>query len=260
MGVFKSIFGRRGDAPTLDEAAWTGVLDLPVFVGLQAEESARLKELARRLVAEKTFSGAAEAQVDDAMRTLIAAFAALPALNLGYDWYRGWKEIIIYPGQFVPEREVTDAYGVVHRVRHPMSGESWSGGPLVLSWDDVSLSGGGEGYNVVIHEFAHKLDMRNGAVDGLPPLHRDMRVADWSRAFGTAYRDFCRRVDRDEDNDIDPYAAESPAEFFAVLTEYFFEWPEAVEAAYPTVYEQMRRFYRQDPLARLGTHDDHAAP
>ncbi len=257
--MFKSIFGRRGGV-TLDEKTWKEALGLPVFAGLGAPESTRLKELARRLVSDKTYSGAADAQVDDGMRTLIAGFAVLPILNLGYEWYRGWKEIIVYPAQFVPEREVTDVFGVVHRTRLPMSGEAWAGGPLVLSWDDVSRAGIGQGHNVVIHEFAHKLDMRNGAVDGLPPLHSGMRVEDWSRALGMAYRDFRRRVNGREYTEIDPYAAHSPAEFFAVLTECFFERPEAVDLEYPAVYEQLRQFYRQDPLARLEIRHDTAIP
>jgi Mlc titration factor MtfA (ptsG expression regulator) len=143
-------------------------------------------------------------------------------------------------------------------VRQPLSGEAWAGGPLVLSWDDVLHSGSGQGYNVAIHEFAHKLDMKNGAVDGLPPLPVGMSVAEWAAVFNRAYADFCRRADGDEDTAIDPYAAESPAEFFAVLSEAFFEMPDVLHGDYPAVYEQLKRFYRQDPLARLESLNDHA--
>jgi len=105
--------------------------------------------------------------------------------------------------------------------------------------------------NVVVHEFAHKLDMLNGGANGYPPLHRGMDRRSWSEAFGAAYRDLCARVDAGEDTVIDPYASESPGEFFAVLSEAFFELPDVVEAEYPRVYAQLAQFYRQDPLARL---------
>lgn len=249
-GLLKSLFGgpaRRA----LDPAAWADTLALPVFDGLSADEAVRLQALARQLLADKAFTGVAGHEVDDAMASRIAAFAVLPLLNLGYEWYQGWNEVVVYPAEFVPEREVMDDYGVVHRLRQPLSGEAWAGGPLVLSWDDVLHSGGGEGYNVAIHEFAHKLDMRNGAVDGLPPLPAGMAVSEWAAVFNQAYGDFCRRVDGGEETAIDPYASESPAEFFAVLSEAFFEMPDVLHDDYPAVYEQMRRFYKQDPLARL---------
>lgn len=131
---------------------------------------------------------------------------------------------------------------------------------MVLSWQDVEYSGLGEGYNVVIHEFAHKFDMKNGSANGRPPLHSGMNQEEWAHAFQTAYDDFCRRVDGGEETLIDPYAAESPAEFFAVLSEYFFEAPDVLHAAYPAVYGQLQRFYLQDPLARLLARGDTPAP
>lgn len=256
MGLLKTLFGGGRPPLELDPVAWADALALPVFDGLTIGESQRLEDLARQLIADKDFTGVAGHEVDAAIATRIAAFAVLPLLNLGYDWYKGWREIVVYPAEFVPEREVMDDFGVVHRVRQPLSGEAWEGGPLVLSWGDVLHSGGGEGYNVVIHEFAHKLDMMNGTVDGLPALHPDMKVADWSRVFGQAYDDFCRRVDGGEETAIDPYAAESPAEFFAVLTEVFFEMPDVLQEDYPSVYEQLERFYRQNPLKRLELMND----
>jgi hypothetical protein len=258
-GLLTSWFG--GTAPLeLDLQAWTAVLALPVFDGFSADEIARLEGLARQLLADKTFTGAAGHEVDAAMATHIAAFAVLPVLNIGYEWYKGWNEIIVYPAEFMPEREVLDDFGVVHRVRAPLSGEAWAGGPLVLSWDDLLHSGGGQGYNVVIHEFAHKLDMKNGSVNGLPSLHSGLSVEGWAAAFNAAYEDFCRRVDGGEDPEIDPYASESPAEFFAVLSECFFEMPDVLQHDYPAVYEQLKLFYKQDPLARLERLNDPATP
>jgi Mlc titration factor MtfA (ptsG expression regulator) len=250
-GFLGKLFGRNQDAPVLDEEAWRAVIDAPVFDGLRAEEIARLRELAGRLLADKAFNGAAGFEVDAGMATVIAAFAALPVLNLGYGWYEGWNEIVVYPGEFLYDGEQTDEAGVVHYVRHARSGESWEDGPMVLSWQDVEHSGLGEGYNVVIHEFAHKLDMKNGAANGHPPLHSGMSPEEWARDFQSAYDDLCRRVDGGEETIIDPYAAESPAEFFAVLSEYFFEAPDVLHETYPEVYGQLRSFYLQDPQGRL---------
>lgn len=235
----------------LDAAAWAEAMAQPVFGGLGTEERARLRKLAAELLADKTFSGAAGAEVDEYMATVIAGLAALPVLNLGYGWYKGWQEIVVYPGEFVHEGEHMDEDGVVHHVRHVRSGEAMEGGPMVLSWDDVAASGGGDGYNVVIHEFAHKLDMKNGEANGRPPLHPDMSSDAWARAFGEAYADLCRQVDAGLETAVDAYASESPAEFFAVLTEYFFEAPAILHGCYPAVYEQLRLFYRQNPLKRL---------
>ena len=120
---------------------------------------------------------------------------------------------------------------------------------MILSWADAERSG--DGYNVVIHEFAHKLDMLNGDANGFPPLHADMDRARWSATFGAAYEEFCARVERREETAIDPYAAENPAEFFAVLSEAFFETPDAVRSEYPAVYGELAAFYRQDPALRL---------
>jgi len=254
-GIFQALFGKPVSTPIPAEEDWRTVLEMPVFDGLGDNERATLRTLAERLLAEKTITPVSGAEPAGRDIAAVAAQAALPVLNLGASWYGTWNEIILYPEQFVPEREVTDDFGVVHRVRQPLSGEAWEGGPLILSLDDVAASGWRDGYNVVVHEFAHKLDMKNGAVDGLPPLHSDMAAAGWAAAFEPAYADFCRRVDHAErvgrELDLDPYASESPAEFFAVLSEYFFELPDLLAAEYPAVYAQMRRFYRQDPLKRL---------
>ena len=236
--------------------------------GLREDEAARLRELSERFIAAKQFSGTHGLEVSDLMQVEIAAQACILILELGFEWYEGWSEVIVYPSQFAPERETMDEVGVVHLTNDPMAGEAWLGGPVILSYEDVALAGDEDlrvdGYNVVIHEFAHKLDMRNGEPNGYPPLHAGMSSAAWKRAFVEGYEDFCRRVDAAEalpeqriddaldQLPIDPYAAQSASEFFAVGSEAFFETPELLAGAYPAVYEQLRLFYRQDPLARLG--------
>ena len=250
--LFKTLFGKPPPVPAPSQADWREVLSRPLFDGLDDAERADLRTLAERLLMGKTLTPAGGAEPRGGDVAAVAAFAALPILGLGASWYEGWNEVILYPAGFIHEGEETDEAGVVHKVRHVRAGEAWQGGPLVLSLDDVEASGWREGYNVVIHEFAHKLDMNNGAVDGLPALHGELTALEWSSAFKPAYKDFCRHVDADEDTEIDPYASESPAEFFAVLSEYFFEAPDVLIAHYPAVYEQMRRFYRQNPMERLG--------
>ncbi|MEX2365900.1 MAG: zinc-dependent peptidase, partial [Pseudohongiellaceae bacterium] len=142
-----------------------------------------------------------------------------------------------------------DEYGVVHQVSESLSGESWERGPVVLSADDSLHGGIIDGHNLVIHEFAHKLDMQNGVANGMPPLHHDMSTHQWSDVFNRAYSDLRKRIEQGQPVAIDHYAATAPAEFFAVLSEVFFEQPEVIRGHYFEVYDQLKLFYRQDPLS-----------
>jgi len=267
--MFSWLRGARGPrAVPIDAALWRRATSAWLFMrGLPEADSGRLRALCERFLATKRFSGTHGLEISQAMRVEIAAQACILVLELGIEWYKGWSEIIVYPSQFMPEREVVDEAGVVHLTRDPMAGEAWLGGPVILSYEDVALSADEEarvaGYNVVIHEFAHKLDMRSGDPNGFPPLHRGMSAQAWRSAFSAAYKDFVEKVDGAERLPgrrgqaaldalpIDPYAAESAGEFFAVVSEAFFETPELLAPAYPAVYEQLRLFYRQDPGARL---------
>lgn len=223
----------------------------PACYGLDAAARDRLRRLVTLFLHEKVFDAAGHAAVDPQDRLLIAVNACLPILNLGIEAYDGWSTVIVYPDEFLVEYEEEDEAGVVHTGRDLRTGEAWERGPLVISLTDVHAQPGWEGYNVVIHECAHQLDMRNGAPDGLPPLHRGMSVSDWIEAFTHAYEDLHARIARDEETPLDEYAAESPAECFAVFSEYFFEAPRHLRAVYPAVHDQLMQFYRQDPAARL---------
>ncbi len=229
------------------------VARLPILSGLAANDLSRLREQASLLLHDKQFSSAGGAEAGRTVQLAIALQACLLTLNLDEASYRGWSEIILYPDEFLRPREEIDEAGVVHRSRDILAGESWHGGPLVLSIADILASGQGHGVNVVLHEFAHKIDMLNGNADGFPPLHRGMDAAAWANDFNAAYKDLCSRVDRGDAPPIDPYATHNPAEFFAVLTEVFFETPRILHREYPRVYGQMQQFYRQDPLSRLGS-------
>ena len=235
----------------LPDVAWrAAVSGLPVLHGLAEDELVRLRELTTLFLNEKQMVAAGGFPLDDDMRIKIAAQACLPILNLGLDYYAGWVSVIVYPGEFVPEHEFMDEAGVVHVVRDATLGESWERGPVVLSGADALRGGEHDGVNVVIHEFAHKLDMLNGAMNGFPPLHREMPTEQWAQVFSAAYADFCAQVEGGPETALDPYGAESPAEFFAVTSEAFFETPHLLQREYPGVYRQLSAFYRQDPASR----------
>jgi len=236
----------------IEPLLWRGIVArYPFTRALADHELARLHELVVLFLHEKAVHGAGGMAVRDEVRVAIAVQACILILNLGLDYYRGWVEVIVYPDEFVAEYDYVDEAGVTHHVEEAMSGESWERGPVVVSWADVQEAGTGQGYNVVIHEFAHKLDMLNGEPNGYPPLHAGMLRTAWAAAFTAAYEHFCRKVDGGFDIGIDEYAAESPAEFFAVVSEAYFEAPEIVASAYPDVYAQLALFYRQDTAARL---------
>lgn len=151
-------------------------------------------------------------------------------------------------GAFSRQRREIDEYGIEHLGRANLSGESWQRGPVVLSWADTLHHGGVDGHNVVIHEFAHKLDMRNGRANGFPPLHKGMSAQQWSEAFNKAYANLEMHIQEHNPIPIDHYAATSAAEFFAVFTELFFEKPLIIRQYYSEIYALLVMFYRQDPV------------
>ena len=235
----------------LDDATWRRVSERFSFVArLNESESVRLKELAILFMHDKQISAAGGLKLDPEMRLGIAIQACVLVLELGIEHYDGWVEVIVYPDEFVSGHEFRNRDGLVETDATSYAGQAWIRGPVILSWADVEHAGDMDGMNVVIHEFAHKLDMLNGEANGFPPLHAGMNRQAWSRIFTTAYNDLCRRVEVGEHTEIDPYATESPGEFFAVVSESFFEIPDIVRAVYPQVYEQLAQFYRQDPASR----------
>lgn len=217
---------------------------LPILSLLDEEQQHRLYDLATLFLHQKEFSGAHEFQVTDNVKQLIALQACLPILNLGLDWYKGWTSIIVYPAAFRRESTEIDEFGVAHTKSHNLSGEAWLRGPVVLAWTDTEHAGSRDGNNVVIHEFVHKLDMLNGRANGFPPMQPGMDHKVWAEVMSDAFADF--QVNRKEG--LDRYGATNPAEFFAVLSEVFFETPDLLFEAYPKVYELMAEFYVQHPL------------
>jgi MtfA peptidase len=234
---------------SIPDDAWAGALAAsPVLGRLSAEQRKRLRTLSLLFLHEKQFEAARGMALDEAKCVRIAAMACLPILELGFDAYARIKSVVVHPDEFVVrDRSYEDEDGVVHVGDDVLSGEAWEQGPVVLAWSEIEQSGRGEGYNVVVHEFVHKLDMLGGEADGVPPLHGDMRVPEWVAAFDAAYDDLTERLERGEEPWLDPYAAEDPAEFFAVCAEMFFDVPQRFRAEYPDVYEQLKRYFKQDP-------------
>lgn len=246
----RRILGRH----TLEQAAWHRVsARLPFLAGLSAEEERRLQDMAIVFLAEKEFSPVRGARLSEDDRLSIAMQACLPLLELGLDWYDGWVGIVVHPSDFRVKRAETDDQGVVHVWDDELAGESWPGGPVVLSWEALEEAGtvARGGVNVVIHEFAHMVDMADGEADGVPPLPSRRARQAWLKVFDREFGRFCEAVDAGRQTFLDPYAAEHEAEFFAVASEAFFESPNALKAEYPELYALFSPFYRQDPAARL---------
>ena len=227
-----------------------------IFRDLDEAERVKLRELATIFLGEKTFDPVGGLELDDETRVSVAAQAVLPLLGLeaGIDWYDDWSTIIVTEKEYGVKKRDVDEAGVVHEYDDEFAGEAFELGPVALSAVDIEASGWGDGYNVVIHEMAHKLDYRDGSFDGCPPLHDGMDPEAWRSAFSGAYSDLQAKLERPASRragrrhrGMDPYAAFSPEEFFAVACEYFYEKPAFLRSVYPDVYDQLVRFFRRDP-------------
>jgi Mlc titration factor MtfA (ptsG expression regulator) len=237
----------------IPDALWQSTLAHFPFLDLpEAAEADALRRLATLFLAEKEFTGVGGLLVDDAMAVAIAAQACLPILHLGLACYDGFVGIVVHEDAVVARREVMDDDGVMHEYDEELSGEAMHGGPVMLSWHDVAEAAESavDGYNVVIHEFVHVLDMRNGEADGIPILPDRAALDEWVQVLGDEYDAFCERTDAGEDTLLDPYAAEAPEEFFAVAAEAFFVAPREFRAEHRALYGLLRKYFKQDPASR----------
>lgn len=237
--------------PDPPPSSWLAVrARVPWVARLDAERDARLQALAARFLHEKTITPLAGLDLRDDDRVVLAALCCLPLLEYGANGLRGWSQLLVYPEAFRVQRRHTDAAGVLHEWDDELIGESWGDGPLILSWADVQgdLRDPRAGFCVAVHEMAHKLDGLDGVFDGTPLLPRDWQRA-WARDFQRAYDRFAARVDAGADVPIDPYAAESPEEFFAVLSEYHMSDPALLAREMPDVAGHLARFYGPSPMA-----------
>lgn len=229
---------------------WQGVTRRAlVLQGLDAVQMAHLREMTTWFLDRKSITGAQGLEVTPSMKVAVAAQACLLILNLGIEYFDGWVEVILYPGAFRVNHARMDSFGLVHNEANVLTGESWLRGPVILSWDDVERDTYYQqaGHNVVLHEFAHKLDGLNGVTNGMPPLHPGMSRKRWAEALSGAYDALCAQVAAGQVSLIDPYAATSPAEFFAVLSEYFFTAPDILKDVCPAVHRQLALFYQPAP-------------
>ncbi len=223
--------------------------NVPQYRGMPAPQREQLQGLVKRFLHEKTFVGCAGLEITEEMRVTIAAQACLLLLNRSTEVYPGLHAVLVYPGAFLVPRKQVDPGGVVTETRQDLLGESWGDGRVILSWDHVRRAGHDPqgAQNVVLHEFAHQLDSESGSTNGAPILGSAERYKRWSE---TLARDFAL-LQRDTywgyRDVLDPYGASSPAEFFAVATESFFEQPHALAARHPELYAEFQRYFRVDP-------------
>jgi Mlc titration factor MtfA (ptsG expression regulator) len=237
-------------------AAWRRLLrrHVPLVSRLPARQQLRLKGLMQVFLAEKPILGCRGLRVTDEIRVTIAALACLPLLGAARGIYPELRQVLVYPGAFVVDRPVTESGGVLSDQRRVLAGESWSQGQVLLAWDEVKRGAAtpGDGHNVVIHEFAHQLDQAGGAANGAPALPTAAAYRRWSTVMQNefdALRWRLARVDELGPGLIDAYAATDPAEFFAVVSELFFERPVELAAGHPALYAELSGYYRLDPAS-----------
>jgi len=228
---------------------WRAILEasVPLYRRLPPEDREELHGHVQVLLAEKHFEGAGGLQLTDRMRLVVSAQAAVLLLHRPADVFPKLVSVLLYPVEYAVSEEIPAGDGTVFKIDEARSGESWQTGTLVLSWRDVTRDLRRGDRNVVLHEFAHQLDAETGETNGAPILaDRDLRTR-WAKTMSEAYDRTIDDVERGRRTLLDPYGAESPAEFFAVATEAFFLAPRRLRASEPDLYDVLRGYYRQDP-------------
>jgi Mlc titration factor MtfA (ptsG expression regulator) len=232
---------------------WLAILsrNMPLYPLLPEADRAELLRHTQIFLAEKRFEGCGGQEITDEVRVTIAAQACMLLLHRQTDYYPGLTTILVYPRSYVAENARRLVGGIMVEGPDVRLGESWHDGTVVLSWYDVRRGAAHphDGHNVVFHEFAHQLDSTWGKGDSTPVLQDEDRFLDWAEALGRDFERFRRRTERRRDEVLDDYGATDPAEFFAVATECFFEKPKELQRDYPRLYEQLERFYQQDPAS-----------
>jgi Mlc titration factor MtfA (ptsG expression regulator) len=222
--------------------------NIPYLNSLSGEDRSELESLVRVFLAEKSFEGCGGLTLTDEIKLTIAGQACLLLLHRETDIYPNVDSILVYPSAYRVPTEQYDGLVVVQEDQTRL-GESWQRGLVVLAWDHV-LSGAAQpcdGQNVVLHEFAHQLDSEDGVMNGTPDLGARARFTSWAHVLGDEFAELSERLHAGRSSDIDPYGATNPAEFFAVLTEMFFEKPRALKRRHAELYAELAEFYKQDP-------------
>jgi Mlc titration factor MtfA (ptsG expression regulator) len=243
-------FSRRTPTPAIDPALWRqAAAGLPWLQRIEDEREARLRTLVAEFLQRIAITPLHGLTLNEVQRLRLAMLCCLPLLEFGREGLHGWSQLLVYPDAFRVQRSHQDAHGVLHEWDDELIGEAWERGPVILSWADVraDIADPNDGFCVVAHEIAHKLDALDGAMDGTPPLPREWQLQ-WASDFQRAYDAFSTLVDAGGETTIDAYAAESPEEFFAVCSEYHFSNAATLRQAMPEVASHLQRFYGQPLL------------
>lgn len=231
--------------------AWRRILarNLPIYRRMPSDLQRQLQKLIKQFVHEKHFTGCNGLEITDEVRVTIAASACLLLLNRSTTVYGGLRYILVYPDAFVVEEEKSDEFGIRNWMPSGLLGQSWSTGKVILSWADV-LKGNREfhdGHNVALHEFAHQLDNESGSVNGAPVLANRQGYQRWAAVLTAEYEALRRAAYQGDETLINQYGATAPAEFFAVVTETFFERPQELANHHPALFNELKAYYKVDP-------------
>ncbi len=226
--------------------------NVPYYKMLLSDEQDELKGHIQVFLSEKRFEGVHGVEITDEIRVTIAAQACILLLNRETDYYPGLSTIIVYPQAYMATVKSRGPTGLIEETKELRLGESWRRGEVVLSWDNVKKGAADvqDGHNLVFHEFAHQLDAEDGTVNGAPRLEKRSQYITWARVLGEEYENLTKCIEGRCPAFIRPYATKNPQEFFAVVTEVFFEMPDKLSHCHPELYEQLKSFYKQDPVER----------
>jgi len=259
MNAFRFVFGFKARRRNRLRAqpfspAWLSVIrqNVPYYDRLSVAEQQELLGDIQVFVAEKNFEGCGGLELTGEIKVTIAAYACILLLHRQHDYYPRLQSILVYPDAYTAPMTRPGPGNTVIEGHETRAGESWNTGAVVVSWNHIRHRPGdpsGGGRNVALHEFAHQLDQENGSVDGAPQLPRSSQYGAWARILGHEYQELVAAADADRPTFLDKYGATNPAEFFAVITEYFFEQPQQLKALHPELYGELATFYRQDPAA-----------
>ncbi|HQE82450.1 MAG TPA: zinc-dependent peptidase [Candidatus Hydrogenedentes bacterium] len=233
--------------------AWVTLLqkNVPYYRCLPWDDQHELQQHIKVFLGEKHFEGCRGIPMTDEIRVTVAGQACVLLLHRDTDYFPSLVTVLVYPSAFVVKTVVQRLETFAIHGEEEREGEAWQRGVVVLAWDSVheGFRHPHDGQNVILHEFAHQLDLQDGDAEGFPPdVPPALRVR-WGQVLSAAYRKLCSDVDRGRPGLLDPYGATNPAEFFAVVTEYFFECPDGLKRSYPDMYDVFREYYRQDPAA-----------
>lgn len=230
---------------------WLDIIEknVPYYNGLPANDKNQLQKHILIFLAEKQFEGCGGLKITDEIKITIAAYACILLLNRKTDYYPRLRSILVYPETFIAPHKSYLPGGIVAEGHIPLRGQSWHKGPVILSWDDVrhSYADAHDGQNVVFHEFAHQIDSSGGEADSSEVLKKRSTYIAWARVLQKDFEKLKKAVTKNRPTLLGGYAATNEAEFFAVITEFFFEKPKELKNIHPELYNELKRFYNQNP-------------